>query len=568
MKQRKISSRVYLIVGILVCLLMFIQVFLYKATVDTIDHQQEQTATAIIKKMDASLGSKMSMLSRVARKLISECNISELLADNETDWHSARHKLSAALKTYTDFLDEKMYFVVFSDPSSYEISTDLTEDEYDALWQAHEIYCHSDNKTLSNIYQFFTVESNRYGEIYAVCFVPIKSWNLTVSSNREPLGTAAVCCKINPKELLLSEQALQNAKITLRQLTTSTSLPLLDYQPDSLDSREISMLSLPVSHMDTEWKIFCTLYASTSLQSLFLMRILIILDVIVILCSILWLSLEFNFSVKRPLKQLIGYMESYHLGGNQTPLAINNSAEFGVIAKQVNELLTKNEVASQQLLDMQSELYEANLEKVVLQMQALQRQINPHFLYNTLECMHSIAVIRNAPEIELISCSLSDLMRYATKGNPIVRLEEEISMLQRYIEIMDIRFPEQYTYHFELPAELMRYTIPKMTIQPIFENVFKYAKAVGSKHICIEMTVAVVEDKLHIVIRDNGRGIPQDTVEQINACLRGQKAPEEHVGLYNVNRRIQLHCGGDCGLTIHSRENEFTEVIISLALNK
>lgn len=568
MKQRKISSRVYLIVGILVCLLMAIQMILYKTTVDTIDYQQEQTATAVMKKMNMSLGSKMSMLSRVARKLISECNISGLLADSETDWHSACHKLAATLKEYTDFLDETMYFVVFSDLSSYKISTDLTEDEYDALWQAYEIYCRSDSRTLSNIYQFFKVETNRYDEIYAACFIPIKNWNPAVSSSYEPLGTAAVCCKVNPKALLISEQALQNTQITLRQVTTGISLNLLDDQPKSSNARVIGVLSQPVSHMDTEWKIDCTLYPSTSLQSLSLMRMFIILDIVVILCLILWLSLEFKYSISRPLKQLTGYMERYHLDGDQTPLVINDGAEFGVIAERVNDLLEKNKAASRQLLDMQSELYEASLEKVTLELQALQRQINPHFLYNTLECMHSIAVIHHAPEIERIACSLSDLLRYATKGKPIVRLEEEISMLLDYIEIMKIRFPERYTFHFDLPAELMGCMIPKMTIQPIFENVFKYAKAAGGKRICIEMTAAAVENRLRIVIRDNGRGIPPEMVEQINTCLHRQKAPENHVGLYNVNRRIQLHCGGDCGLTVHSRENEFTEVIIFLVLDE
>lgn len=566
MNRHKISSRVYLIVGILACLLMTIQLILYKTTVDTIDYQQEQMASAAMKKLNSSIGSKISTLSRVTKRMISEGGISALLADDGTDWYSARHRLASMLKEYTDFLDESMYFVVFSDMASYKISTDLTEDEYDMLRQAYESYSCSDSRTLPNVYQFFKVVSNRYDEIYAVCFVPIKNWNLAVNTGREPLGTAAMCCKVNPKALLLAEQALQNTRITLHQTTTGISLSLLDDQPERANVRAIGALSQPVSYMDTEWKINCTIYPNTSLQSLTLMRGFIILDVVVILCMLLWLSLEFKHSVSRPLRQLTDYMESYHLDGDQTPLMINDGAEFGVIAEHINELLVKNKAASQQLLDMQSELYEASLEKVMLELQALQRQINPHFLYNTLECMHSIAVIHHAPEIERIACALSNLMRYATKGKPIVTLEEEISMLMDYIEIMKIRFPEKYTFNFDLPSELMGCKIPKMTIQPIFENVFKYANAGERRKICIALTAYALADQLRIVIRDNGRGIAPEMVEQIEASLHQPETPENHVGLYNVNRRIMLHCGRKCGISIRSVENEFTEVTIFLAL--
>lgn len=565
MRQRKISHRVYLIVGILVCVLMAIQLVLYRTTVETMEYQQAQTASSAMSKLNSSLGSKILMLSSVTQQVVKEGSVSSLLADPDTNWYSARHKLDATLKKYTGILGEAMYLAVFTEAESHYISTELTAQEKDALLRAYESYSNSDQYQFSNVYDFLTVESNHYNEIYAVCFLPIKHWNVTSNSR---VGTAVMCYKVNPKALLISEQALQNTRITLLHASDHKALLLLDNDAASAGADPITTLSLPISHMDTEWKISCVIYPNTSMQSLSTMRTTILLDILVIFLMVICLVLEFKRSISLPLKKLIGYMETYHFDGDQTPLEIRNGAEFSIIAAQVNDMLAKNKVTSQHLLDLQSELYESSLEKITLELQALQRQINPHFLYNTLECMHSLAVIHHIPEIEQMACHLSDLMRYATRGSLIVPLEEEILALMDYIEIMKIRFPGMYTFFFHLPPQLMGISVPKLTLQPIFENIVKYANTETRKQLTITTSADTVDEKLRIVIRYNGKGMPPEQVEQINRCLSAQQTPENHVGLYNVARRIRLHCGSGCGLSVTSQQGQFTEITLLFSMQK
>ena len=567
MKRQKISARVYLIVFLSVCILMLIQGFLYRATVESINTQQEQIATYAMKKLNSSFNSMVSTLYRMEGKIIPVENVGNVLM-KKNNWFVERNKLNKIVSSYSTFFDIPLYFCVFSGDESYRISTALTDDEYKKISEIYQEYLESDKTSLPCTFHFFMVHSNAYDEIYIACYSPVYNWYYENATSLKRIGTAVLCSKLNPKSLLLSEKALQNTSISLMKNRSEDELQLVEYSLNSKTATPIRIILQTISPLDTEWKIKCTFFSNHSLQRLSTMRSMILTDIAVILLMIVWLSLEFKRSVTAPLKCLTRYMSEYQLEGNQTPLVIKNNVEFGIIADQVNDLLAKNKASVQQLLGMQSELYEARLEKVSLELQSLQRQINPHFLYNTLDCMHSIAIVDHVPEIEKIAFSLSYVMRYASKGKLIVTLGEEIAVLWEYLNIMNIRFPNQYEYAFSVDPSVEECTVPKMTLQPIFKNIFKYATSSGQRQIRIEMSAKKTDGDILIIIQDNGCGIDSKTVEQTNRWLSEEVVPDEHVGLYNVNRRIKLHCGKKYGLSVKSQKNVFTRVDILISSKK
>ena len=204
------------------------------------------------------------------------------------------------------------------------------------------------------------------------------------------------------------------------------------------------------------------------------------------------------------------------------------------------------------------------------ELSALQSQINPHFLYNTLECMRSIGLFYNSPEIVTISTAMTDIFRYSIKASSMVCLEKELDVIRKYLSIINIRFDNRFKVHFDIATETMGCIIPKMTLQPIVENAIYHGleprKGPGLLTVCSRLH----QDELVLVIEDNGIGMKPEDVEHINHLLRTPDAPivednsKRSIGLTNIAQRICLFSQGNCSIHITSKPNEGTTVCVKL----
>ena len=226
---------------------------------------------------------------------------------------------------------------------------------------------------------------------------------------------------------------------------------------------------------------------------------------------------------------------------------------YNAMAKRINDNIIKDYI------------YKLNQKQAELKM--LQFQINPHFLYNALNTISSIAQLQDVEYIPEIASGLSDMFRYNIDGREIVTLREEITQTENYMGIQKIRFPERFLVEICVDEDLMDCKVLKFILQPIVENSYKYGFAEKRKKnvLCIR-GYREKEDEIIIIIEDNGAGIEAEKVSKINEALAGDKGFEASagIGLRNVNARIKNYFGEVCGIWLESDCGKFTRVYLKI----
>ena len=214
------------------------------------------------------------------------------------------------------------------------------------------------------------------------------------------------------------------------------------------------------------------------------------------------------------------------------------------------------------------EEYETKLEAKNAQINALQAQINPHFLYNTLQLMGSIAYSSGVYEVNRIAEALSDLMRYSMNyDGEFVTIDEELRHLKNYMLIQKQRFYDKFTLELAIDEKAGKCKIPKLLIQPIVENSFKHGFEPSTDRWKLTVMAFLNDDgKVHIIVRDNGSGMTETQLDSLRARLDSVQSnrfsQSEHIGLMNVNARIKLYFSGNDGLRIESELGKGTTVTL------
>jgi sensor histidine kinase YesM len=237
--------------------------------------------------------------------------------------------------------------------------------------------------------------------------------------------------------------------------------------------------------------------------------------------------------------------------------------EIGLLEDSFNLMIVRNQ-------ELIAQKFQTRIEKRSAQLRALQAQINPHFLYNTLQSIGGMALKKDAPEIYGVTVDLSDILRYSLSfSREMVPLEEEIKYLDSYLAIQNQRFGSRIKTARNIDPEWLKVLIPKLILQPIVENSLEHglAEKPGSWEITISAAAAGENDML-LVIADNGLGMALDRLQYIREELaKGEEnaiASSAHIGLNNVNSRIRLKYGVAYGVTVESGPGQGTKVSILL----
>jgi two-component system sensor histidine kinase YesM len=248
--------------------------------------------------------------------------------------------------------------------------------------------------------------------------------------------------------------------------------------------------------------------------------------------------------------------------------------EIGVIASDINQMLDKLENVTDSLLGVQEKLYVAELSKRETALSALQSQINPHFLYNTLECIQSIGLVYSIPDISNIALAMAKIFRYSIKGGNFTTIREEIECIRDYLSIMSIRFEGKFVTRIRVDEALMGIQTVKMILQPIVENAIYHGLEQKDTQGRLSISGAFTGDRICFEISDDGIGMSREEADRINAGMQdnGQAAglaetSQRSIGLNNINSRIQLYYGKEYGIRLYSKENEGTTVIVELPLD-
>ncbi|MEH7505519.1 histidine kinase [Neobacillus drentensis] len=217
--------------------------------------------------------------------------------------------------------------------------------------------------------------------------------------------------------------------------------------------------------------------------------------------------------------------------------------------------------------------YDYHLKSNEAKFLALQSQINPHFLHNTMETINSIAIINNVPLISELSRSLSKMFRYNTVNeSKFVHLKDEIDHIENYLTVQLIRFNGMIQKNIDVEETVLECKIIKFVLQPLVENCFVHAFRDLTDGGIINISAIKLEDEIIITIEDNGEGIEESKLKEINAQLqtinpkleKNELSDSTGIGIFNVNSRIKITFGNECGINIQSNKQKGIKLTINI----
>ena len=224
-------------------------------------------------------------------------------------------------------------------------------------------------------------------------------------------------------------------------------------------------------------------------------------------------------------------------------------------------------ITDEQIEELMDEIIRQQNERRKSELDALQSQINPHFLYNTLESITWMIEAQKNEEAVIMISELAKLLRVSlSRGKTIIPVKDELQHSRSYMNIQLVRYKERFQMEFQTDKEIEDYCIVKLVIQPILENAIYYG--VGNMDEDDEGKITVrgekKEDDIYIIIEDNGMGMRKEVLE--NILKDNNKVPKHGsgVGVINVHSRIQLMFGEQYGLEIYSEPDEGTRVVIHI----
>ena len=264
----------------------------------------------------------------------------------------------------------------------------------------------------------------------------------------------------------------------------------------------------------------------------------IFVAIIAVLASVVC-SVVYSKAISRPIRDLSEEMKTITLNEYSGSTLESREDEIGILQDSFNHMITRNkELIAQQ--------YQAKLEKRNAQLRALQAQINPHFMYNTLQVIGGMALEKDAPEVYSVTLALSDILRYSLNfSKEMVCLEEEVEYLKSYVMIQNERFGGKVQLKLELEPDTRKCLIPKLILQPLAENSFEHGllNKAGDWLLTVE-SHTTPEGDLLICIKDNGIGFDSERLAQIREKIELDTVKAlnsgSHIGLANVHARIKL----------------------------
>ncbi|SMQ63454.1 two-component system, sensor histidine kinase YesM [Bacillus sp. OV166] len=278
------------------------------------------------------------------------------------------------------------------------------------------------------------------------------------------------------------------------------------------------------------------------------------------------ISIILAWTVTRPINTLGRLMKEVEKGNFQVDIPIHSKDEVGMLARSFHSMITK-------IRELIQKNYHIELRQKNAELYALQSQINPHFMYNTLETI-GMAVEEGESEmvVDMVTL-LGRMLRFSLSNKDrLVPISKEVQHIRDYLAIQSFRFEERLSFHIPEIVDDDYYYTPKFVLQPIVENAIRYGL---EKRKGIEIHIDVIKERneagqedILLVIRDNGPGIHKETLEKLNLLLQSDPMVKRDsgFGIINVHARVAMMFGNDYGLRIHSVIEEGTEVVIRIPM--
>lgn len=283
----------------------------------------------------------------------------------------------------------------------------------------------------------------------------------------------------------------------------------------------------------------------------------ILLSAIGILLSIIVIFILHHHYEKK-FQRLAQAMNSFSLGKFTLQLPVNSKDEFGFLSQAFNSMSIAIE-------DSIRKTYLAETQRRTAELYALQAQMNPHFLANTIESIRMNAIDNDDYDTAEMLKELGNLFRWMISfKQDIIYIEDELEYIETYLDLQRFRFQDKLSVDIDVPSDIYYYGIPRFTLQPLLENALSHGSP-NNHDLLISVRFIVKEQTLTISVSDNGPGIGEETLRKLNLHIQGRRTFSEFgVALRNIRSRIQLLFGKEYTVTVESKYNQGTTVIVSL----
>jgi len=289
--------------------------------------------------------------------------------------------------------------------------------------------------------------------------------------------------------------------------------------------------------------------------------------IVIIICSLIsfMVALVLSNDIARPIRKLVKSMAHVKEGNFDINISYNRNDEFAFLVQQYKSMINEIKELIDKLYISELKQKEVEIKAREYELKALQAQINPHFLYNTLDSVNWLAIQYKADDISIMVKSLSNFFRYSlNKGKSIITLEEEKGQVESYLTIQRIRFKEKLNYSIEFTDEILKCKTVKLILQPIVENAIIHGIERRKAGGFIDIKGYRKDDHIEITVADNGEGAD---IQELNDLLINKVSEDTFFGTRNVNDRIKQFFGEEYGLSFVGNAEGGVTVVIRIPFN-
>lgn len=282
----------------------------------------------------------------------------------------------------------------------------------------------------------------------------------------------------------------------------------------------------------------------------------------IILICIAFVFATFVFAIYmmgKRIENILEYTYVLQTGELSQRIQIQKQDEFTSIEKELNTMAGR-------LNNYIEDKYIADIKLKKAEIKSMQLQINPHFMFNTLESIRAVCIENGKNTSANMIGVLGDMNRWNLRKPDVVTVEEELDYLDYYMELEELKYGRGLYYEHSVPEKLMKCEIPKLTLQPIVENCIRHGMHECENEMIITIETEDDEREIRIFISDNGNGIPEDKIPELQSKIDNMEHIDNlyHIGLRNVNQRIKLLMGNEYGIYIVSGVEQGTTIEVKL----
>ena len=300
----------------------------------------------------------------------------------------------------------------------------------------------------------------------------------------------------------------------------------------------------------TGWKLVSVVPMKSFSMGMTGMRNLVVLLVALTVLAAVILNQMVSARISKPLRRLNDSVKEWEAGNMEPDIYIGGSMEVEHLGKTLRSTVA-------QIRQLMDDIVVEQEEKRKSELDALQSQINPHFLYNTLDSIVWMITGERYDDAVFMITQLASLFRISlSKGKTVISIEDEVKHAKNYMNIQKIRYKNSFEIDFQIEEEVLNGCIVKLVLQPLLENAIYYGMEFMDGEGEIHVRGYRRDNDVYLEVEDNGLGMPEEEAAEL---LNGKERPHKHgsgVGLVNVHSRLKLRFGEDYGLIVHSCPDE------------